>query len=215
MPFFVPDLSVVLAFALASVILAITPGPDMALQLSRALNYGRGHGVAAMLGAMAGVLVHTTLVALGISVLIIAAPPLFLALKIVGALYLLWLAYQAIVNGGGLRIAEAAKRPPTVWQSFVTGVGINLLNPKVVLFFVTFLPQFVDAHDPAATGKLFFLGGEFVLLSIPLGLATVMAADWLAAAFRRTKWVERTLNWSFAGIFAAFAATILSAQARH
>ena len=215
MPFFFPDLSVVLAFALASVILAITPGPDMALQLSRALNYGRGHGVAAMLGAMAGVLVHTTLVALGISVLIIAAPPLFLALKIVGALYLLWLAYQAIVHGGGLRIAEAAKRPPTVWQSFVTGVGINLLNPKVVLFFVTFLPQFVDAHDPAATGKLFFLGGEFVLLSIPLGLATVMAADWLAAAFRRTKWVERTLNWSFAGIFAAFAATILSAQARH
>ncbi|AKR57407.1 hypothetical protein XM25_16790 [Devosia sp. H5989] len=215
MPFFFPDLSVVLAFALASVILAITPGPDMALQLSRALNYGRGHGVAAMLGAMAGVLVHTTLVALGISVLIIAAPPLFLALKIVGALYLLWLAYQAIVHGGGLRIAEAAKRPPTVWQSFVTGFGINLLNPKVVLFFVTFLPQFVDAHDPAATGKLFFLGGEFVLLSIPLGLATVMAADWLAAAFRRTKWVERTLNWSFAGIFAAFAATILSAQARH
>ncbi|GGF43137.1 amino acid transporter [Youhaiella tibetensis] len=213
MPFFFPDLSVVLAFALASVILAITPGPDMALQLSRALNYGRGHGVAAMLGAMAGVLVHTTLVALGISVLIIAAPPLFLALKIVGALYLLWLAYQAIVHGGGLRIAEAAKRPPTVWQ--LTGVGINLLNPKVVLFFVTFLPQFVDAHDPAATGKLFFLGGEFVLLSIPLGLATVMAADWLAAAFRRTKWVERTLNWSFAGIFAAFAATILSAQARH
>ena len=215
MPAFIPDIAVILAFALATVVLAITPGPDMALQLSRAINYGRAHGLAAMFGAMAGIMVHTTLVALGISVLIIAAPPLFLALKIVGAVYLLWLAWQAITQGGGLRIADAAKKPPTIWQSFATGLGINLLNPKVVLFFVTFLPQFVDAHDPAATGKLFFLGAEFVLLSIPLGVATVLAAEWLAAAFKRTKWVERALNWSFAAIFTAFAATILTASARH
>ena len=215
MPPFIPDLSVILAFAVATIVLAITPGPDMALQLSRAINYGRSHGIAAMFGAMTGIMVHTTLVAFGVSVLIIAAPPLFLALKIIGALYLLWLAYQAIVHGGGLRIAEAAKKQPTVGQSFATGVGINLLNPKVVLFFVTFLPQFVDAHDPAATGKLFFLGAEFVLLSIPLGVATVFAAEWLAAAFKRTRWVERALNWSFAGIFTAFAVTILTAQARH
>ena len=212
---FVPDLPVLLAFAVATVVLAITPGPDMALQLSRAINYGRAHGLAAMFGAMAGIMVHTSLVAFGISVLIIAAPPLFLALKIAGAVYLLWLAYQAIVHGGGLRIAEAARKPPTVWQSFATGLGINLLNPKVVLFFVTFLPQFVDAQDPAVTGKLFFLGAEFVVLSIPLGIATVLAAEWLAAAFRRTKWVEKALNWSFAAIFTAFAATILTAQARH
>jgi len=211
----IPDPTVILAFAVATVVLAITPGPDMALQLSRAINYGRAHGLAAMFGAMAGIMVHTTLVALGISVLIIAAPPLFLALKIAGAVYLLWLAYQAIVHGGGLRIAEAAKKPPTVWQSFATGLGINLLNPKVVLFFVTFLPQFVDAHDAGATGKLFFLGAEFVLLSIPLGIATVFAAEWLAAAFRRSRWMERALNWSFAAIFTAFAATILTAQARH
>ena len=211
----IPDPTVILAFAVATVVLAITPGPDMALQLSRAINYGRAHGLAAMFGAMAGIMVHTTLVALGISVLIIAAPPLFLALKIAGAVYLLWLAYQAIVHGGGLRIAEAAKKPPTVWQSFATGLGINLLNPKVVLFFVTFLPQFVDAHDAGATGKLFFLGAEFVLLSIPLGIATVFAAEWLAAAFRRSRWMERALNWSFAAIFTAFAATILTTQARH
>lgn len=211
----IPDLPVILAFALATMVLAITPGPDMALQMSRAINYGRAHGMAAMFGAMAGILVHTTLVALGISVLIIAAPPLFFALKIAGALYLLWLAWQAITSGGGLRLAEAAKKPPILRQSFMTGIGINLLNPKVVLFFVTFLPQFVDAHDPGATGKLFFLGLEFVAVSIPLGLGTVLAAGWLAAAFKRSAWVERALNWSFAAIFTAFAATILTAQARH
>jgi threonine/homoserine/homoserine lactone efflux protein len=215
MPAFVPDLPVLLAFALATVILAITPGPDMALQLSRAINYGRAHGLACAAGAMSGILVHTSLVAFGISVLIIAAPAAFLALKIAGALYLLWLAYQAIIHGGGLRIAEAAKRTPTLAESFATGLGINLLNPKVVLFFVTFLPQFVDAHDPAVTGKLFFLGAEFIVLSIPLAVLTVFAAGWLADAFRRTKWVERALNWGFAGIFTAFAVTILAAQAKH
>lgn len=215
MPAFIPDLSVILAFAVAGVILAITPGPDMALQLSRAINYGRLHGLACAAGAMTGVLVHTTLAALGISVLIVAAPTLFWVLKIAGAVYLLWLAYQAIVHGGGLRIAAAAKKAPTLRQSFMTGLGINLLNPKVVLFFVTFLPQFVDGHDPAASGKLFFLGAEFIIISIPLAIATIYAAEWLAALFKRTKWVERALNWSFAAIFTAFAATILTAQARH
>jgi threonine/homoserine/homoserine lactone efflux protein len=212
---FVPDLPVILAFALAAFILAITPGPDMALQISRAINHGFWHGIATGAGAMSGIVVHTTLVAVGISVLIVAAPAAFLALKIVGAVYLLWLAYGAIVHGSGLRIASAGKSQPTLWQSYLTGVGINLLNPKVVLFFVTFLPQFVDAHDPAASQKLFFLGGEFILVSIPPLIATVYFAQWIADAFRRTKWVERALNYGFAAVFATFAAVILTAQARH
>ena len=212
---FVPDISVILAFALAAFVLAITPGPDMALQMSRAINHGFGHGIATGLGAMTGIAVHTTLVALGISVLIIAAPPLFLALKIAGAVYLIWLAWQAITQGGGLRLAETGQKAPTLLQSFVTGVGINLLNPKVVLFFVTFLPQFVDAHDPTAPQKLFFLGAEFIAVSLPLMILIVAFAQWIADAFRRSKWVERAINWSFAGIFTAFAATILTAQARH
>jgi threonine/homoserine/homoserine lactone efflux protein len=215
MPDFVPDLSVILAFAAAAFIIAITPGPDMALQMSRSINHGFWHGVACGLGAMTGVVVHTTLVAFGISVLIIAAPPLFLALKIAGAVYLLWLAWQAITKGGGIRLAAAGKQTPGIWQSYLTGVGINLLNPKVVLFFVTFLPQFVDAHDPAASQKLFFLGAEFIVISIPLMIVTVAFAQLIADAFRRTKWVERTINYSFAAIFTAFAATILTAQARH
>jgi len=215
MPAFVPDLSVILAFAVASFVIAITPGPDMALQMSRAINYGFRHGIASGLGAMSGIVVHTTLVAFGISVLIIAAPPLFLALKIAGAVYLIWLAWQAVTKGGGLRLAAAVQKPPSLWQSYLTGVGINLLNPKVILFFMTFLPQFVDAHDPAAAGKLFFLGAEFIVLSIPLLVLTVAFAQLIADAFRRTRWVERTINWGFAAVFTAFAATILTAQARH
>ncbi len=211
----VPDFGTLLAFALASIILAITPGPDMALQLSRTVNYGRAHGLAVGFGAMCGVAVHTTLVALGISVLIVAAPMLFLALKIVGACYLLWLAWQAIAHGGGIRLSAAAPTPPTLGQSFATGVGINLLNPKVVLFFITFLPQFVDRHDPFAPGKLFFLGAEFIVVSIPLMVLTVLLAEQLTRLLVRSQWVQRVLNYSFAAVFATFAAIILTAQARH
>lgn len=212
---FIPDPGTILAFALAAFVLAVTPGPDMALQISRAINHGFWHGIAVGFGAMSGVVVHTTLAAVGISVLIVAAPPAFLVLKIAGAAYLLWLAWQAIMHGGGLRLAAAGRETPTIWQSYLTGVGINLLNPKVVLFFVTFLPQFVDAHDPAASGKLFFLGAEFIVISIPLLIATVYFAQLIADTFKRTKWIERLLNWGFAGVFATFAAIILTAQAKH
>ena len=145
---FIPSLTTILTFALASIVLIITPGPDMALQLSRSINYGRIHGLSTFVGTMLGLLVHSALVALGISILIVAAPPIFLALKIVGAVYLLWLAWHAIRKGGGFRLAAAAKQTPTLWQSFLAGVMIDLLNPKVVLFFVTFLPQFVHAGTP-------------------------------------------------------------------
>jgi threonine/homoserine/homoserine lactone efflux protein len=215
MPSFIPDITTLLGFAVATLVLAITPGPDMALQVSRAVNYGRAHGLASAAGAMSGILVHTTLVAFGISVLIVAAPPLFLALKIAGAVYLIWLAWQAVVHGSGLRVAAAAKRLPTLGESYMTGVGINLLNPKVVLFFITFLPQFVHAGDPAAPGQLFVLGAEFIVLSIPLAVLTVLAADRLADLFRTSKWVARVLNYGFAAVFTGFAVIILSAQARH
>jgi threonine/homoserine/homoserine lactone efflux protein len=215
MPSFIPPLTTILTFALASLVLIITPGPDMALQLSRSINYGRVHGTLTFLGAMLGILIHSALVALGISLLIVAAPPLFLALKLVGAIYLLWLAWQAIRSGGGFRLAAALKQQPNHWQSFLAGVMIDILNPKVVLFFVTFLPQFVERGDANAPGKLFFLGAEFILISIPFGVLTVLAAEQVARLLTRTKWVQRALNWSFAGVFTAFAGVILTAQARH
>lgn len=214
MPSFVPDLSVILTFALAGFVLAVTPGPDMALFVSRTMNFGRAHGFAAVLGTSTGIAVHTTLVAFGISVLIVAAPAAFWALKIVGALYLVWLAIQAIHSGGGLLVPKAGGKVPTLIQSYFTGLAINLTNPKVALFFVTFLPQFISADDPAAASKLLFLGVEFIVVSLPVVIATVLFAEWLTRTLRDNLWVSRALNWSFATVFLAFAATILLAEGR-
>jgi threonine/homoserine/homoserine lactone efflux protein len=214
MPAFVPEFSVVLAFAIAAFVLAITPGPDMALFLSRAINHGRAHGLAACLGAGTGLIIHSLLVALGVSILIAAAPPAFLALKIAGALYLAWLAVQAIRAGDTLRLTAASKAAPTLGESYLTGLGINILNPKIILFFVTFLPQFVDRHDPWAGGKMLFLGLEFIIVSLPPNVAMIYAAGWLAKTLATQKWVSRALNWTFAGVFLGFAATILVAEGR-
>ncbi len=214
MPDFLPELPVILAFALAGFVLAVTPGPDMALFVSRTMNWGRSHGFATVLGALTGIAVHTTLVAFGISVLIITAPTAFWVLKIVGALYLVWLAIQAVRAGGGILVVKAGGKQPSFWQSYLTGLGINLTNPKVALFFVTFLPQFVSADDPDASAKLLFLGVEFVLVSLPVVIAIVLFAEWLTVTLREKEWVGKALNWSFAAVFMAFAATILFAEGR-
>jgi threonine/homoserine/homoserine lactone efflux protein len=214
MPAFVPDITVILAFAVASFVLAITPGPDMALFVSRTINYGLLHGLTTMAGAITGIAVHTCLVAFGISVLIVAAPTAFWVLKIAGALYLVWLAIQAIRSGGGILVSKAAGRMPSYKQSYLTGLGINLTNPKVLLFFITFLPQFVTANDPAASQKLIFLGVEFVAVSLPVVLAVVFAAEWLTRVLKESRWVGKALNYTFAGVFMAFAATILLIEGR-
>ena len=214
MPEFVPELSVILAFGLAAFVLAITPGPDMALFVSRTVNHGRAHGVAAVFGAISGLLVHSLLAAFGVSLLLIAAPTAFFVLKIAGALYLLYLAIQAIRQGGGLTLLKGSQKQPSLLRSYLTGIGINLTNPKVILFFVTFLPQFVSASDPSAPQKLLFLSGEFLVVSIPVVLAIILVADWIADVLTRSIRAQKLLNWSFAAVFAGFAATILLVEGR-
>lgn len=211
---FMPDIATILAFALAAIVLAITPGPDMALFISRTVNHGRAHGFAAVMGAISGLMVHIGLAAFGVSILLVAAPTAFLALKIVGALYLLWLAIQAITQSGGLSLAASSKKQPSIKQSYLTGLGINLTNPKIVLFFVTFLPQFVSPTDPHASAKLLFLGCEFIALSLPIVLAIVWGAQWIAGVLARSVIIQRALNWSFAAVFAGFAVALLTIEGR-
>src|SRR5918995_2836769 len=162
---FLPDASVLLTYSLACFVLFITPGPDMSLFLAKTMAGGRQAGLAAMLGAMAGCCVHTLLAALGLSALLAASATAFTILKIVGALYLLWLAADTIRNGSALTLKDENRRDVPAWRTFLLGLGVNLTNPKIVLFFVTFLPQFIDAADPYAKQKLVFLGVYFILFT--------------------------------------------------
>ena len=211
---FIPDWPTIVQFALATLVIAITPGPDMTLFVGRALSGGRSAGFACMLGAMTGIVIHTTLVAIGLSALIVASPQAFLLLKTGGALYLVWLAYQAIRYGSAFSPEKRAAQSPTLLGNWATGIGINLLNPKIILFFMTFLPQFVSASDPHAPGKLFFLGLLFIPLSLPVTVPMVIAADRVAGLLKRSPKVTRVVDYIFAGVFSAFALKIITAQAK-
>ena len=213
---FLPDLPVLLAFTLAGFILFITPGPDMSLWLSRTLMGGTRAGMAAMLGTSAGCCVHSVLAALGISALINASPVAFNVMKVVGAVYLLWLAIQMIRHGTVLNVDQQGTTTtrPALWPTFLTGLMVNLSNPKVVIFFITFLPGFVSAADPHVQGKLLFLGLYFVVVNLFLAAALIQFADRFVAALKRNPRVLRGIDWLFAGVFGVFAVTILRTQAR-
>lgn len=206
------DTTTLVQFALATLVIAITPGPDMTLFVGRALSQGRAAGLACMAGAMSGILVHTSLVALGLSALIVASPEAFMVLKAVGAGYLIWLAFNAIRKGSAFALEAGAARPQSLLRNWATGLGINLLNPKIILFFMTFLPQFVSPVDPHAPAKLFLLGLLFIPLSLPITTPLVLAADRFAKLLKKSPRVTRLTDYLFAGVFSAFALKILTAR---
>jgi threonine/homoserine/homoserine lactone efflux protein len=205
----VPDLQVLLAFTLAAVVLIVTPGPDMALFLGQTLTAGRMRGFAAFVGVITGVVLHSLIAAFGLSALLAASAVAFTALKIAGVGYLLWLAVGALRHGSALTLHnEAASRRP-LGQVYLMGLGCNLLNPKIIMFFVTFLPQFVSASDPHAGAKLLFLGLYFVALSVPICALLILLAERFTAAIRRAPRATRTVDWLFAGLMGTFAVRLL------
>lgn len=206
---FLPSIPVLTAFTIASLILTLTPGPDMTLFVGRALSQGRAAGLASLFGASTGVVIHTLLAAFGISALIQASPNGFLVLKIVGALYLLWLAIQAIREGSSFSIEETKSSPKSLTSNWLTGIGINMLNPKIILFFITFLPQFISSQDPNATGKMIFLGFYFILIGTSCCVVIVYAVDKFAYMLKKNPKVTRAIDYLFASVFSAFAIRIL------
>ena len=211
---FLPSLPVIAAFTLAGLVLAMTPGPDMTLFVGRTLSGGRNAGLATLMGAATGCTLHTLAAVAGISAVLAASPAAFWVLKIVGAAYLLWLAFQAVVKGSTFQLEGQERKPATNLSNYLTGLGINIFNPKVVIFFITFLPQFVSVDDPHAWKKMLFLGLYFVLFSTPLMALLVLIADRMAKTLLENPKLTRVIDWLFGTIFAAFAARILLTESR-
>ena len=141
-------------------------------------------------------------------------PPLFLALKVVGAIYLLWLAVDAVRNGSSLNVRAEQPKPVAFWPTLALGLTVNLTNPKVVLFFVTFLPQFVDAHDPHAAASSCSSASISSSSPIPLGVLMILGAERVVGGLKSRPRLLRAIDWLFAGVFSAFAVRILATQAR-
>jgi threonine/homoserine/homoserine lactone efflux protein len=209
---FLPSLPVFLTYVAAVVLLTFTPGPDMTLFLSKTVSQSRLAGFAAYGGAATGLFVHTVMVALGLSALLVASAAAFTALKVAGALYLLWLAVEAVRHGSSFSMPGGTRRE-SVRAIYLKGLLVNLLNPKIIVFFITFLPQFVAPSDPNAPVQLFVLGVLFVVIATPLNAGLIVFADAIAAFLRRSRAATRVVDYLFAGVLAGFAVKLLAARA--
>lgn len=210
---FIPSLGTLAAFTLAALALTITPGPDMTLFLGQTVANGRKAGFMSVAGACSGIVVHSLAAAIGLSALIAASPQAFIALKWIGAAYLAFLAYDVLRHGSGLT-SEGPVRSRSLKKAYLKGLMINLLNPKIILFFVTFLPQFVSPGDPHASGELLFLGLYFLLVSLPITTPMIFGAERISGFLRGSKRATRVFDWIFAGVMGGFALKLLATQTR-
>ncbi len=210
---FFPSLPVFATFTIASIILALTPGPDMTLFLSKTIAQSRAAGLASLAGASTGLVIHSVLVAAGLSVLLAASVIAFTILKVVGALYLVYLAVDAIRHGSSLNLDRKAP-PEPIRTAFLKGLLIDLLNPKVIIFFVTFLPQFVSPQDPHAAKKMLFLGLTYAVVNIPVCAPLIIFAHRIAGLLRRSPKATRFVDWLFATVLGGFAVKLILAQTK-
>ena len=197
-----PDAHALALFMAAGLALNLTPGPDMLYVAARAAAEGRAAGVASTLGIATGTLVHIALVAFGLTALLAAVPVAYTAVRLAGAAYLVYLGVRTLLRPGGL--TERALTPASRWAVFRQGVLTNVLNPKVALFFLAFLPQFVDPARGSAglqvlgLGLLFDASGTLVLLAVALGASR--AAGRLRRSAGAARWLERATGVLFVGL---------------
>ncbi len=188
------DPHALLLFVAAGLVLNFTPGPDLLYITARSLGQGWRAGAASSLGIGAGCLVHTAAAALGISVLLRASPVTYDVIRLAGAAYLVYLGVQALRQRASVADVTALPADPlrtVFWQGFVT----NVLNPKVALFFLAFLPQFADPARGAfelqvlLLGLIFIVNGLWVCLLVARSAAAM--ADWARRSTGAMSWIQR------------------------
>ena len=193
-----------IGFLAVAVAVTASPGPDNLMVLSVGMSRGRKQGMAFGLGCALGCLSHTLLAALGVSALIAASPLAFTLLKVAGGLYLIWLGFGALRSRGGAKFGAAALPDESLLRLFGKGLLANAINPKVVLFFLSFLPQFVVAArgdvawQTAQLGLLFTLQG--CLLFGLLGYFSGSVGAWINRKPRAGLWLDRIAGAIFVGL---------------
>ncbi|CAM2182777.1 homoserine/homoserine lactone efflux protein [Paraburkholderia sacchari] len=195
-----PNFALFLATSLA---ITFAPGPDNLQVLARGISQGRAAGLVAALGFAAGVTFHTTLAALGIAAVLRSSPLAFQILKLAGAAYLVWIGVKAVRSQGLAAAGDRPRQPlSTIFRQSVLG---NVMNPKVTLFFVVFLPQFVDTHGAqSVTLQMLELGLVFMAQTVVVfslfGLCAGTIGGWLKRRPRAGVWLDRLAGITFIAI---------------
>jgi len=191
-------------FLAAALVITVSPGPDNLMVLGMGMSRGRKQGMVFGLGCALGCLSHTILATLGVSALIAASPTAFTALKVFGGLYLIWLGIGALRSRGGARVEGGGLPDESLLRLFGKGLFANAINPKVVLFFLSFLPQFVvtargDASWQTAQLGLIFTLQACILFGL-LGYFSGAVGKWINRNPRAGMWLDRVAGAIFVGL---------------
>ena len=199
-------------FVLASTLLSLAPGPDNIFVLTQSALYGGKSGVIITLGLCTGLIVHTSAVALGVAAIFIASRMAFTSLKLIGAAYLLYLAWQALKASARPLSRSSATAVPGHMALYRRGIVMNLSNPKVAIFFLAFLPQFTDPSTGNMTLQLFLLGIVFILVALVVFSTIACLAGLIAELFKRSAKAQVILNRISALVYAGLAVRLAFAS---
>jgi len=203
-----PTGSTIALFALASLALAIVPGPAVTYIVTQSVDKGRRAGLASAAGVASGGLVHVTAATAGLSALIASSASAFTVVKFAGAAYLIAVGIRRWITRDD---TVSEPQPAPIQKIWAQGVVVNILNPKTALFFLAFLPQFVDTHRTVWT-QVAFLGCTFAAIAFASDVTYALLADLLASKLRRGSRGARIQRLVSGGIFVALGATAATAQ---
>ncbi len=207
------SLETVSAFFLASTLLALAPGPDNVFVLTQSALHGKISGLVVMLGLCTGLLVHTSAVAFGVAVIFQTSAVAFTLLKVIGACYLLYLAWQ-VLRASPEKIRMQGNSPKSLGKLYRRGIIMNVTNPKVSIFFLAFLPQFADPAHGSISLQMVALGGIFIVATIlvfgTVALVGGSLGDWL----NKSMHAQRIVNWVAGAVFVGLAVRLVSAKIR-
>ena len=202
-------MEILISFILAVSILAISPGPDNIFVLMQSVVHGKKYGLATIIGLMTGCIVHTTFVAVGISTIIKENNTIFLVIKILGAVYLLYLAYKVITGGSEISMSTEKIDKKTPFQLFKTGFIMNVLNPKVTLFFLALFPGFLFSEILPISLQFYTLGALFILVSFVVFSLIAILGGTISEKIKTSKNIGVWLQWMQVFVFIGIAVFIL------
>lgn len=200
-----------ISFFVTSVVLGMTPGPDNIFVLTQSALRGRFAGILVTLGLCTGLVAHTTAVALGVAAIFQASSVAFTVLKLTGAAYLLYLAWQAFrASATSIHMGQGSDLRP--WQLYRRGIVMNITNPKVSIFFLAFLPQFANPANGSLPLQVMLLGGLFIVATLLVFGGIALLAGSIGQRLAQSKRAGQIMNRVAGTVFAALALRLATAQ---
>jgi threonine/homoserine/homoserine lactone efflux protein len=200
---------ILLSFALATSALALSPGPDNIYVLVQSITNGQSYGLATVCGLISGCIIHTTLLAFGVSAIITANASVFFVIKLFGALYLIYLAYKVFKSNDQLNLDADIIPKKSLKGLFIQGFFMNVLNPKVTIFFLAFFPGFLFSESLSTIIQFYILGGIFMLVSFIVFSMIAMLASQIKTYTVSHKNSGLVLKWLQIVVFIGIAVFIL------